>query len=408
MPDSGISIKPISITGTRRVFEFAFDYARRMGRRKITAVHKANIMKFTDGLWLRVARAVAAENPDIEFDDRIADNMCMQLVQWPEEYDVMVLPNLYGDIISDLAAGLIGGLGVAPGANFGRDVAVFEPTHGSAPKYAGQNKVNPIAQMLSGMLMLRHLDEIDAADRLEAAIADLIREGKSLTYDMKPSRDDPTAVGTSQVADALIEKLQSRGASYEPRARSPSSAPGTSARRARRCSRRATTPTSCSSTSRKACRRGRRSTSPRWARCSATSRTITGTNGYEETAGSAVVVITAGVPRGPGMSRDDLVATNEKIVADVTAKVVAQSPDAVLIVVSNPLDAMCHVAKNVSGLAARARARHGRHPRHGALLDLHRLGDRLVAEGRPDARARRPRRPDGARSSAPRASAAFR
>ena len=209
MPDSGISIKPISITGTRRVFEFAFDYARKMGRQKITAVHKANIMKFTDGLWLRVARAVAAENPDIAFDDKIADNMCMQLVQWPEDYDMMVLPNLYGDIISDLAAGLIGGLGVAPGANFGKEVAVFEPTHGSAPKYAGQNKVNPIAQMLSGMLMLRHLDEMDAADRLETAIAELIREGKSLTYDMKPSRDDPTAVGTSQVADALIEKLQS-------------------------------------------------------------------------------------------------------------------------------------------------------------------------------------------------------
>ncbi len=208
-PDSGISIKPVSITGTRRVFEFAFDYARRMGRRKITAVHKANIMKFTDGLWLRVARAVAAENTDIEFEDRIADNMCMQLVQWPEEYDMMVLPNLYGDIISDLAAGLIGGLGVAPGANFGKDVAVFEPTHGSAPKYAGQNKVNPIAQMLSGMLMLRHLDEMNAADRLEAAIAELIREGKSLTYDMKPSRDDPTAVGTSEVADALVEKLES-------------------------------------------------------------------------------------------------------------------------------------------------------------------------------------------------------
>ncbi len=208
-PDSGISIKPTSITGTRRVFEFAFDYARRMGRRKITAVHKANIMKFTDGLWLRVARAVAEENPDIEFDDRIADNMCMQLVQRPEEYDVMVLPNLYGDIISDLAAGLIGGLGVAPGANFGQGVAVFEPTHGSAPKYAGQNKVNPIAQMLSGMLMLRHLGEMDAADRLEAAIADLIEEGTSVTYDMKPSRDDPTAVGTSEVADALIEKLES-------------------------------------------------------------------------------------------------------------------------------------------------------------------------------------------------------
>ena len=208
-PDSGISIKPVSITGTRRVFEFAFDYARRMGRRKVTAVHKANIMKFTDGLWLRVARAVAAENDDIEFDDRIADNMCMQLVQRPEEYDTMVLPNLYGDIVSDLAAGLVGGLGVAPGANFGHGVAVFEPTHGSAPKYAGQNKVNPIAQMLSGMLMLRHLAETEAADRLEGAIADLIREGTSLTYDMKPTRDDPTAVGTSEVADALVAKLQS-------------------------------------------------------------------------------------------------------------------------------------------------------------------------------------------------------
>jgi isocitrate dehydrogenase (NAD+) len=207
-PDSGISIKPISITGTRRVFEFAFDYARRMGRRKVTAVHKANIMKFTDGLWLRVARTVAEENDDIEFEDRIADNMCMQLVQHPEDYDLMVLPNLYGDIISDLAAGLVGGLGVAPGANYGEGVAVFEPTHGSAPKYAGQNKANPIAQMLSGMLMLRHLDETDAADRLEGAITELIREGKSVTYDMKPDRNDPTAVGTSEVADALVEKLE--------------------------------------------------------------------------------------------------------------------------------------------------------------------------------------------------------
>jgi isocitrate dehydrogenase (NAD+) len=206
--DSGISIKPISITGTRRVFQFAFDYARRMGRRKVTCVHKANIMKFTDGLWLRTAREVAEQNQDIDFDDRIADNMCMQLVQHPEDYDVLVLPNLYGDIVSDLAAGLIGGLGVAPGANFGDRVAVFEPTHGSAPKYAGQNKANPIAQMLSGMLMLHHIGEYDAGVRLERAIAALIEEGKSVTYDMKPSRDDPTAVGTSQVADALIAKLE--------------------------------------------------------------------------------------------------------------------------------------------------------------------------------------------------------
>src|SRR5512132_3998570 len=165
--DAGISIKPLSISGTRRIVQFAFDYARRNGRRNVTAVHKANIMKFTDGLYLRVAREVAEENSDIEFDDRIVDNMCMQLVQRPEEYDVLVLPNLYGDVLSDLAAGMIGGLGMAPGANFGENAAVFEPTHGSAPKYKGQNKVNPMAQMLSGMLMLRHLDENEAAERLE-------------------------------------------------------------------------------------------------------------------------------------------------------------------------------------------------------------------------------------------------
>jgi isocitrate dehydrogenase (NAD+) len=205
--DSGLSIKPISVSGTRRIVEYAFDYARRNGRRKVTAVHKANIMKFSDGLYLRVAREVAAENDDIEFDDRIVDNMSMQLVQRPEEYDVLVCPNLYGDVVSDLCAGMIGGLGMAPGANVGEGIAVFEPTHGSAPKYAGQNKVNPMAQMLSGMLMLRYLEEREAADRLEEAIAEVIREGESVTYDMKPSRDDPSAVGTSEVADAIVEKL---------------------------------------------------------------------------------------------------------------------------------------------------------------------------------------------------------
>jgi isocitrate dehydrogenase (NAD+) len=205
--DAGISIKPISVTGTRRIFEFAFEYARKHGRKKITAVHKANIMKFSDGLWLHTAREVAAENDDIAFDDRIVDNMCMQLVQRPEEYDMLVLPNLYGDVLSDLCAGMIGGLGMAPGANFGEGVAVFEPTHGSAPKYAGQNKVNPMAELLSGMLMLRHLGEADAAARLERAIAAVIRAGDSVTYDMKPSRDDPTAVGTSEVGDAIIEQL---------------------------------------------------------------------------------------------------------------------------------------------------------------------------------------------------------
>jgi isocitrate dehydrogenase (NAD+) len=205
--DSGISLKPISVSGTRRIVEFAFDYARRNGRSKVTAVHKANIMKFTDGLYLRVAREVAAENDDIEFEDRIVDNLSMQLVQRPEEYDVLVCPNLYGDIVSDLCAGLIGGLGLAPGGNFGTDAAVFEPTHGSAPKYAGQNKVNPMAMMLSGVMMLRHLEEREAAERLESAIASVVAEGKSVTYDMKERRDDPTAVGTSHVADAIIETM---------------------------------------------------------------------------------------------------------------------------------------------------------------------------------------------------------
>jgi isocitrate dehydrogenase (NAD+) len=208
--DSGISIKPISIAGTQRIVRYALDYARKYGRKKVTAVHKANIMKFTDGLFLSTAKEVAHEYPDVEFEDRIVDNLSMQLVQRPEEYDVLVLPNLYGDIVSDLCAGLIGGLGVAPGANIGDHAAVFEATHGSAPKYKGMNKVNPMAMMLSGVLMLRHLDEWDAADRLEAAIAAVIAEGTHVTYDMRPTRDDPTAVGTSQVADGVIEKLQTR------------------------------------------------------------------------------------------------------------------------------------------------------------------------------------------------------
>ncbi|HZD80434.1 MAG TPA: isocitrate/isopropylmalate dehydrogenase family protein [Actinomycetota bacterium] len=206
--DAGISIKPISVWGTERIVRFAFEHARRYGRHKVTAVHKANIMKFSDGLFLDTARQVAAGYPDIEFEDRIVDNLTMQLVQRPEEYDVLVLPNLYGDIVSDLCAGLVGGLGLAPGANIGDEAAVFEATHGSAPKYKGMNKVNPMAMMLSGVLMLRHLGEPGAADRLEAAIAAVIEEGRSVTYDMKPTRDDPTAVGTSQVADAVIERLQ--------------------------------------------------------------------------------------------------------------------------------------------------------------------------------------------------------
>jgi isocitrate dehydrogenase (NAD+) len=205
--NSAISIKYISVMATRRIVKFAFDYARANGRRKITAVHKANIMKFSDGLFLATAHEVAKEYPEIQFEDRIVDNMCMQLVQKPEQYDMLVLPNLYGDIISDLSAGLIGGLGVAPGANIGSQYAVFEPVHGSAPKYAGQNKVNPMAMMFSGVLMLRHLGEKEAANRLEKAIAQVIAEGKNVTYDLKLRPDDPTAVGTSQVADAVIEKL---------------------------------------------------------------------------------------------------------------------------------------------------------------------------------------------------------
>ncbi len=206
-PDSGISLKPNSRSASERIVRFAFEYARENGRKKVTAVHKANIMKFSDGLFLETARKVAEDYSDVEFEDRIVDNMCMQLVQKPEIYDIIVAPNLYGDLLSDLCAGIVGGLGVAPGANIGDELALFEPTHGSAPTYTGQNKVNPLATILSGMLMLRHLGEEKAAQKLEDALAAVIAEGKSVTYDMKPNRDDPTAVGTSEVADAIIEKM---------------------------------------------------------------------------------------------------------------------------------------------------------------------------------------------------------
>lgn len=204
--DSGFSIKMISKAGSRRIVRFAFEYARACRRKKVTATHKANIMKFSDGLFLAVAREVAREYPDIEFQDTLIDNMTMQLVKRPQQFDVIVAPNLYGDIVSDLCAGLVGGLGVAPGANIGDEIAVFEPTHGSAPRYTGQNKVNPMAMMLSGVMMLRHIGEVEAADRLENAIASVIAEGRQVTYDMKPGAED-TSVGTSQVADAVIEKL---------------------------------------------------------------------------------------------------------------------------------------------------------------------------------------------------------
>ncbi len=204
---TGISIKPISVENTERIFHFAFKYAQKNGRKKVTGIHKANIMKFTDGLWKEVAESVAKQYPNIEFEERLVDNMCMQLVQKPELYDVLVLPNLYGDILSDLSAGLVGGLGVAPGANIGDNGAVFEATHGSAPKYKGLNKVNPTALILSGKLMLDYLGERAAGERLETAVAKVIAAGEKVTYDMKPDRDDPTAVGTSEMADAIIEAM---------------------------------------------------------------------------------------------------------------------------------------------------------------------------------------------------------
>ena len=207
-PTSGLSIKPISREGSERIIRFAFDYARAHGRKRVSCVTKANIMKFTDGLFLDVFRGVAKDYPEIEPWENLVDAICMGLVQRPEEFDVLVLPNLYGDIVSDLTAGLVGGLGVAPGGNIGPDTAVFEATHGSAPKYKGQNKVNPTAMILSGKLMLEHLGEDDAAQRLESAVAAVIAAGERVTYDMKPSRDDPTAVGTSEYADAIIEQLE--------------------------------------------------------------------------------------------------------------------------------------------------------------------------------------------------------
>jgi isocitrate dehydrogenase (NAD+) len=208
--DSGISIKPISKFASRRIVKFAFEYALKNNRKKITAVHKANIMKYTDGLFLAVAREVAAEYAGrVEFNDAIVDNLCMQLVTKPQNFDVLVLPNLYGDIISDLCAGLIGGLGVAPGANIGDGVALFEPVHGSAPKYTGLNKVNPTAAILSGVLMLKYLGEEKAALKLENAVKAVIKEGKFVTYDLKKDRKDPSAVSTSAMADAIIARMQS-------------------------------------------------------------------------------------------------------------------------------------------------------------------------------------------------------
>ncbi|MGA2158299.1 MAG: isocitrate/isopropylmalate dehydrogenase family protein [Dehalococcoidia bacterium] len=205
--DAGYSIKTISEFGTRRIVKYAFDYARKYKRKKVTAVSKANIMKFTDGLFLSVAREVAKDYPEIEYDEVLVDALCMRLVRDPRIFDVLVLPNLYGDIISDLCAGIVGGLGLAPGANIGDGVALFEPTHGSAPKYTGMNKVSPMAEMLSAVLMLRYLNEEKAADRMENAIAAVIAEGKNVTYDLRPDRNAPSAT-TSQVADAVIKAME--------------------------------------------------------------------------------------------------------------------------------------------------------------------------------------------------------
>jgi isocitrate dehydrogenase (NAD+) len=207
--DTALSLKPISTAASERIVRFAFEYALAHGRKKVTAVHKANIMKHTDGLFMESARRIAsAYDGRVAFEDRLVDATCMQLILRPREFDVLVLPNLYGDIVSDVCAGLVGGLGVAPGANIGEQAAVFEAVHGSAPKYQGLNKVNPAAMILSGAMMLQHLGEWEAARRLEDAVRAVIREGRFVTYDLKPRRDDPTAVGTNEMADAIAAKLR--------------------------------------------------------------------------------------------------------------------------------------------------------------------------------------------------------
>ena len=205
--DSGISVKAISHRGSERIVRFAFEEARRGGRRAVTAGHKANIMKFSDGLFLDVARRVAAQYPDVAFDDRIIDALCMQLVQAPERFDVLVLPNLYGDIVSELGAGLIGGVGVAPGGHLGDEAAIFEATHGTAPRLAGRDRADPVGLLLCGVLLLRHLGEAEAGDRLEAAIAAVLADGVDVTADLRSADDARPPVGTSRMTDAVVERL---------------------------------------------------------------------------------------------------------------------------------------------------------------------------------------------------------
>jgi isocitrate dehydrogenase (NAD+) len=204
---SAISIKPISSFASERIVNFAFEYARKNKRKKVTAVHKANIMKYTDGLFLEVAREVSKKYPDIQFEDRLVDNLAMQLVKKPEEFDVLVLPNLYGDIISDLCAGLVGGLGIAPGANIGNEIAIFEPTHGSAPKYAGMDKVNPSASILSAVMMLRYIGEEEKANILENSLIEVLQEGKKLTYDLKSENPAKCSEMTEEIIKKIREKF---------------------------------------------------------------------------------------------------------------------------------------------------------------------------------------------------------
>lgn len=211
-PDSGIALRPISITGSRRIVEYAFQYARMHGRKKVTAIHKANILKHTDGLFLEVARSVAGAHRDIEFSDLIVDAACMNLVQRPQQFDVLVMPNLYGDILSDLCAGLVGGLGVAPGANMGEQAAVFEPVHGSAPGFAGSGLMNPTAMMLSAAMMLNHLGEAAAGRRLAAAVERVLADGRAVTRDLLPPEAHERAATTEQMTDAVIAAMRSEGA----------------------------------------------------------------------------------------------------------------------------------------------------------------------------------------------------
>ena len=320
-------------------------------------MHKANIMKFTDGLCLRVAREVAAENPDIEFDDRIVDNMCMQLVQRPEEYDVLVLPEpLRRRRLRPLRRDDRRARASRPARTSARASRSSSRRTARRRSTPGQNKVNPMAQMLSGMLMLRHLGERRRRRPPRGARSpSVIREGKSVTYDMKPTRDDPTAVGTSEVADAIIEKLGRARAVASSRKVTVVGAGNVGATCAQVLARRDYADVVLVDI-KEGLPQGKALDIDQMGAVLGYEPSVIGSNGYDETAGSSVVVITAGVPRQPGMSRDDLVTTNEKIVKSVTEAVVAASPDAILIVVSNPLDAMCHVAKNVSGWPQGARA----------------------------------------------------